>query len=86
MHEPGLDQRIIALPGIDCRLLWTPAERLQPAGQRVGMRVDVKLHQHEGANPLQRPAIRFEAGLQGPLGEQLQQALPLSRAQSRWSA
>jgi hypothetical protein len=31
IRELGRDQRIIALPGIDCRLLWTPAEHLQPA-------------------------------------------------------
>ncbi len=80
--EPGLDQGVIPFPRIDCRVLRTPAEPFEAAGQIMGMGLDATLDQDQGANPAERPTIRIKASLQGSPTQHLQQVLPLVGGQA----
>jgi hypothetical protein len=77
MCEPGLDQAVITFPGIHCRVLRTPAECFESASQIMGMVLDAKFDQNQGADPAERPPIRVKAGLQCASTQDLQQQLPL---------
>jgi hypothetical protein len=77
MGEPSLDQGVIPFPSVDCRVLRTPAERFESARQIMGMVLDAKFDQNQGANPTERPTIRVKASLQGSPTQHLQEMLPL---------
>lgn len=77
-----MDQRIVPFSAIDSRLLGTPAEDSQPASQIMGMIINAKLHENQGPDAAQRPAIRVKSGLQSALSEQVQDILPLLPAQA----
>jgi hypothetical protein len=82
MPQPGLDQGIIAFPGVHRRVLRTPAERSESARQVMGMVLNAEFNQNQGANPAKCPSIRVEAGLQCSLSQHLQQGLPLPAGQT----
>jgi hypothetical protein len=81
---------VIAFPGIHCRVLRTPAEGFEAASQVMGVVLDAKLDQNQGADSAERPSIRAEAGLQCSPPQKLQQGLPLPSGQAwrtarRWA-
>ena len=63
LRQPGLDQGLITLPRVDGRGLRTPAERVEPRREIMRMGRDTTCHQHDGANPAERPPLRVKAGL-----------------------
>ncbi len=82
MCQPGLDQGIIAFPGVHRRVLRTPAESFESASQVMGMVLNAEFDQNQGTEPAERPSIRVEAGLQCSLSQHLQQGLPLPSGQA----
>lgn len=85
-----MDQGVITFPGIHCRVLRTPAEGFEAASQVMGVVLDAKLDQNQGADSAERPSLRVEAGLQCSPTQKLQQELPLPAGQAwrtarRWA-
>jgi hypothetical protein len=90
MPQPGLDQGLITFPGIHCWVWRTPAEGFEAASHVMGVVLDAKLDQHQGADSAERPSIRVEAGLQCSPSQNLQQVLPWPSGQAwrtarRWA-
>jgi hypothetical protein len=77
MGQPGLDQGVITLPRLDRRVLRTPAEGCESAGQIMGMVPNATCDQDQGANPVERPTLRSKACRQCSPAQHLQQVLPL---------
>jgi hypothetical protein len=82
MHKPGPHQGIISFPGVDCRLLRAPAQRLQSTGQVVGMVAHAKGHQNHRTDAQECPPIRLKASFESASVEDCQHALPLRNAQA----
>ncbi len=82
MREPRPHQGVIPFPGIQRRILRTPAEGFQPTGEVVRMVAHAKRHQNHGADTPERPALGVKARLEGTLLEDRQPALPLLNAQA----
>ena len=81
--EPGSDELIVPLLGIDGGALRAPAQGFQAPCEIMGMVVHTKLHQNQRPNPAQRPPIRVKTGLQCPVLKPSQYLGPLSSRQPR---
>ena len=81
--EPGSDELIVPLLGIDGRALRAPAQSFQALCDIMGMVVHPKLHENQRPNPTERPPIRGKTGLQGPVLKPAQHLGPLCSRQPR---
>jgi hypothetical protein len=81
--EPGADELIVALLGIDGRVLRAPAEGFQAPCEIMGVVAHTKLHQNQCPNPPERPPIRVKPGLQCPVLKPAQHLAPLYSRQPR---
>lgn len=82
MHEPGLHQGSISLPGIDRGVLRAPSQRLQSTRQVMRMVVHPEGHQHHRTDAQERPPIGVKASLEGAVLEDREHALPLFYVQA----
>jgi hypothetical protein len=83
MHEPGLHQGIIPLPGIDGGVLRAPSQGLQSTRQVMRMVAHPEGHQNHRTDAQERPPIRLKASLESAVLEDRQHALPLLNVQAR---
>jgi hypothetical protein len=69
MHEPGLHQGSISLPGRDRGVLRAPSQRLQSTRQVMRMVVHPEGHQNHRTEAQERPTVGVKASLEGAVLE-----------------